>query len=152
MTKLQLLILVDKQPKQSNGCIIWPYGKAKDGYGILQLNNKFRAPHRELYKLYYNKDLPKSILVRHTCDNRACVNIEHLVEGTHQDNMNDMVTRNRSYKPKGSLNVFSKLTESQVKEIKTSNVTTRILAKKFKMSRSQISRIKTGRSWSASPA
>lgn len=36
------------------------------------------------------------MVVRHTCDNRKCINPEHLVPGTHRENMKDMVERGRS--------------------------------------------------------
>ena len=56
-------------------------------------------------------------VVRHTCDNRKCVNPEHLVIGTHQDNMDDMKKRNRS--AKGLVNGAGKLTPEQVTYIRT---------------------------------
>ena len=39
--------------------------------------------------------VPKGMIVRHTCDNRACINPMHLQIGTHADNMRDMATRGR---------------------------------------------------------
>jgi hypothetical protein len=38
----------------------------------------------------------EKIAVRHTCDMRACVNPEHLIPGTHKENMQDMIGRGRS--------------------------------------------------------
>lgn len=40
-------------------------------------------------------DLPKSIVVRHSCDNGMCVRPEHLLTGTHKDNSQDAVKRGR---------------------------------------------------------
>lgn len=39
--------------------------------------------------------MPK--VVRHTCDNGMCVNINHLVGGTQADNLQDMVDRGRHW-------------------------------------------------------
>lgn len=40
--------------------------------------------------------------LRHICDNPACINMEHLLLGTHQDNMDDMRERNREIHPTGA--------------------------------------------------
>jgi hypothetical protein len=90
------------QPK-SNDCILWDKELTKDGYGHIQLtyNSKkyhFRA-HRLIYMLSNNIDnlLPDQI-IRHTCDNPKCINVKHLLLGTHEDNVKDRVERNRSAK------------------------------------------------------
>lgn len=46
----------------------------------------------------------------------SCVNPEHLELGTHQDNMNDMKSRDRQ--PKGETHHRAKLTDAQVAEIR----------------------------------
>ena len=38
-------------------------------------------------------------MVLHRCDNRPCINVEHLYLGTHRDNMNDMRDRKRAHRP-----------------------------------------------------
>jgi hypothetical protein len=48
--------------------------------------------HRISYMLF--KGPITSDLLRHTCDNRWCVNPEHLIDGTREENVRDMVERN----------------------------------------------------------
>jgi hypothetical protein len=40
---------------------------------------------------------PETPCILHHCDNRACINPEHLYEGTQQDNVRDMVERRRCW-------------------------------------------------------
>ena len=48
-----------------------------------------------------NGRLPaEGMQINHTCHNRACINPEHLYEGTQTDNMRDMVEAGRSWQQK----------------------------------------------------
>ena len=99
-------------------CINWSKGIGSDGYGLTKRNNKLYRAHRLAYCDYHNIDHSdiKGQLVRHTCDNRKCINPEHLVIGTHQDNMDDMKKRNRT--AKGEAHGRAKLSEVDIKTIR----------------------------------
>ena len=99
-------------------CINWSKSLDRDGYGITTRNNKTYRAHRLAYCDYHNIDHSdiKGQLVRHTCDNPKCVNPEHLVIGTHQDNMDDRKKRNRT--AKGEANGRAKLSEVDIKTIR----------------------------------
>ena len=101
---------------KETGC--WNWSKSLvDGYGQVTKNNKNLAAHRYSYSLY-KEDFDSKLLVCHTCDNRKCVNPNHLFLGSSQDNMDDMKSKNRQPDNKGIKNPRSKLTESEVLEIK----------------------------------
>lgn len=81
----------------SGDCHIWTAGKNRQGYGAFSYKGKFFGAYRFAYGLkngwafLYFKDS----VVRHTCDNRPCVNPGHLVIGSHGDNARDRVSRGR---------------------------------------------------------
>ncbi len=52
--------------------------------------------HRLAWEAHNAEPIPKGMLVRHTCDNPACCNPNHLILGTDQDNVNDMFERKRN--------------------------------------------------------
>jgi hypothetical protein len=96
-------------------CVIWQKCKDRDGYGRASINGKKWQAHRWAYTEAYG-DIPEGMVVRHMCHNPACINPEHLVIGTHADNVRDKLEANRQLK--GEDVPSSKLTEAQVKEIK----------------------------------
>lgn len=79
--------------QEQEGCISWPYSTNRLGYGTVAYLGKSWLAHRAVYHLKHGV-VPA--LLRHTCDNPTCVNPAHLIPGTPQDNMNDMVERGRS--------------------------------------------------------
>ena len=89
--------------------------------------------------------MPDDLVVRHTCDNKACVNPDHLILGTHQDNSTDMVSRDRQ--AKGSLVGTAKLTEEIVVMIRSLSGSSQQLAKFFDCSKTTIKDIRNNKIW-----
>ncbi len=76
-------------------CWEWAAYVRPDGYGGFRFGGREVHAHRAAFFLT-NGYLPESgRVVRHTCDNRQCCNPAHLLEGSHQDNMDDAVARGR---------------------------------------------------------
>ena len=146
-------------PEPISGCWLW-LGKEQgsNGYGRIKANGKYTAAHRYSYKRFVG-EIPNGMLVCHRCDNPACVNPYHLFIGTHQDNTDDKVRKNRQAKgiklaeaqyenrPKGELNGQSKLTQDQVNQIRSLNMPQRKIAKIFGVSQPLISKIKRKEMW-----
>ncbi len=75
-------------------CWEWKGGLRGDGYGQFYVWGKHRAVHRFSF---FIANLYWPPVVRHTCDNRRCVNPHHLQGGTQSENMQDMVERGRHF-------------------------------------------------------
>lgn len=125
-------------------CTLWTKAKDKAGYGVSWLNGKYIRAHVKAFK-EVNGDIPTGQVVRHTCDNRSCVNPNHLILGTYQDNSQDMVDRNRQ--AKGEQVGTSKLTEDIVKMIRSMSGSSRQLAEFFGCSKTNIKDIKNNKIW-----
>lgn len=74
-------------------CWLWNGGTIA-GYGKF-LSDAGCYAHRFAFSFFKDEPLIAGHEILHTCDNRRCVNPFHLVQGTHADNMADMVAKGR---------------------------------------------------------
>lgn len=77
-----------------DGCWIWIGARFSNGYGHIGINKKSCLAHRVAWELERGP-IPDGLVLRHKCDTPACVRVSHLLLGTHSDNSQDMVNRNR---------------------------------------------------------
>jgi|SRR5580693_959441 hypothetical protein len=107
--KRRLLLRIDIA---DNGCWNWLGSKGTNGYGTITYLYRTLSCHRASWIVHF-ETLPDDACVLHKCDNRACINPDHLFLGTYQDNHDDMHRKGRSNHRHGA-----KLTYEQVDEIK----------------------------------
>lgn len=94
------------QEDPETGCHLWVKAISVQGYGRFWINGRRWPAHviawiRENGLIETEYTLTKRgtyrpiVIVRHTCDVRNCVNPEHLLLGTDQDNSDDKIARSR---------------------------------------------------------
>ena len=103
---------------KSGDCWEWTAAKCSTGYGWIGIGNrKTQAAHRVVWELTYGP-IPDGLCICHKCDNPGCVNPDHLFLGTYGDNMKDMWDKSRHYRRLGKENVWAKLTEDIVRQLR----------------------------------
>lgn len=102
------------------------------------------AKHRIVYAAkmgVHPFDLPTKLLVRHTCDNKRCINPDHLVSGTATDNIRDAVVR------EGFSRKLTWQDVDQIRALLADGVKGKDVAKQFGISTTVVSDIKNQRIW-----
>lgn len=129
------------------------------GYGVLSRDGKSIEVHRLVAELD-GWDLT-GVEIRHKCDNRACVRLEHLEVGSHADNMRDRDERGRTATGdrsgarthpeklrRGESHSRALFTEQDIRDIRAAQgVTQATLARRYGVSEGTIQSVLKGRTW-----
>jgi len=100
---------------EPNGeCLEWTLSCNRGGYGKTMAYGTTMRTHR-LALMLEGVDITDKVVL-HTCDNPKCCNPAHLRVGTHRDNINDKLNKNRQ--ANGEKINHAKLTETDVLKIR----------------------------------
>ena len=127
------------------GCWLWKGQLFHDGYGKTWYNGKGERLHRVMYAIANGLEMSDLDCVRHVVcgklGNKHCCNPDHLENGSHEDNMRDMVkdghavggrpkgAKSRTWEEKVEITV-DRLQGATIKELsKRYNITKRVIQK-----------------------
>jgi len=153
-------------PDRTDGCWLWTSVPNQNGYGRFSfggVGGHNVLAHRVSYFIHYG-EIPDGLFVCHKCDVRLCVNPEHLFIGTQKDNLRDAIAKGRlkmgrdhgsnvrpETVPRGVNHWSAKLTEEQVRAIRSEYVPRKVtcakLAAKYGINNAHVSHIVRGKSW-----
>ncbi len=137
-----------KKTDEPGGCWLWSAGLDIGGYGRFYDGAKEDKAHRYSYRIH-SGPIPAGAYILHSCDVRACVNPDHLIAGSHLDNMRHMRARERQCR--GARTNTAKLQPNDVVCIRerfaSGAVSQSALAREYGLSSAGVSHIVRGSSW-----
>lgn len=80
---------------KTDTCWLWHGPIVGRGYGKIGAFGQCWRAHRLTWRITHG-DIPKGMVVCHSCDTPACCNPDHLFLGTFADNNHDMITKGRA--------------------------------------------------------
>ncbi len=142
-----MMLIANPEP---DVCIEFPGKKNGSGYGVLSVHSKPRLAHQVSLEVSgFERPTPKHE-VRHSCQNRPCINPLHIKWGTRSENQQDRYRLHNDHH-RGERNSKSKLTEQQVNTIKhrlDCHETVTALAQEYGVVYGTIRFIELGITWS----
>lgn len=130
-------------------CWEWTGNKPDGRYGHFSKGQKVVKAHRWIYE-FTCSPIPESLLLRHKCDNPACVNPTHLEPGTPKQNIQDMLSRGRGFDRRGEKHPLARLCADDVRAIRLASakgMSQRALATQYGVGSGQIGKIVRRENW-----
>ncbi len=140
-----------KRVQKTDGCWEWKGTINKSGYGKISgtiKRGRAVTAHRLSYTIHKGP-IPEGLSICHACDNKKCVNPEHLWAGTIQDNNRDFYQKGRHLLIPPHPPIPKKLNVESVGQILSLGSTSRVydLAKRYGVDPSTIRDILRGDIW-----
>lgn len=130
-----------------NECWPWKAYRDKRGYGKYWYEGKMIKAHR--FSLFISRgELGEGYSCLHSCDNPCCCNPKHLSWGTHQDNSDDQISRNRQYKGESHHNsLYNNEIVDSILRMKMHGFNIHEISSKLGLKETGVINVYIGRSW-----
>jgi hypothetical protein len=135
--------------KKTDTCWLWHGAvSAQHGYGLLRIRRgKLMLAHRFSFELH-NGPIKDRLCVLHTCDNRRCVNPNHLWLGTRTDNAADREQKRRgTYEEDHPMARLNRQQVWDIRKFRALGVSTHALADVYGITRAYVSAVVRRESW-----
>ena len=137
----------------TDSCWEWIGATQTAGYGTLRVAGSTLQAHRISFEMHNGCVLSSSDLVCHRCDNRKCVNPDHLWVGSVGMNNADRHVKGRSRGASlaGVTNPMSKLTEDDIRDIRACPSNLKETADRYGIAFGTVSDIRRRKTWKHVP-
>lgn len=122
--------------RMPNGCLEWQLWTDENGYGWVRrrkISNSYLYAHRYAWYLEYGVWPVDKLL--HRCDNPPCCDLNHLFEGSQQDNIADMMAKGRHHRT---------VSDETIQEVRAASGTVEQIGKRFGVSPSYVWDLRKG--------
>ena len=79
-----------------SGCLVWQGAVEANGYGRIGYRGRNHLAHRLSWTSKHGP-IPNGMEICHRCDERRCVNVDHLFLGSHSVNMADLRQKRQNW-------------------------------------------------------
>ena len=137
-SKIMLWLRDVALPYHGDDCLIFPFGRARDGYCNVGRQGKSIKVHRLLCQRIHGDPPTPKHHAAHSCGNGhlGCVNPRHLSWKTPSENFLE-----------GQQHPRYKLNAAKVAEIRASNELAHVLAPRYGVTEATIRKVKSGKLW-----
>jgi hypothetical protein len=146
-TLLQQTVELPEHALDGNGCWVCLKAYSSNGYPYMRRNGKQQTVARWAYENKFGP-IEKGQVLRHKCDNKGCINPDHMMLGSTKDNVRD--AHERGLAPKGATHGMSKILVDDVRAMQLLNqngFTSSWIARLFRLNKSTVARILNGKHW-----